>query len=145
MDGETTSSLQEFHFGTPTDESCPGILLAFAPDGTYENDRAAIKDTFSVGRDKGCDITVLDGALSRNHFEIKPQGDVLLINDLGSKNGTLLNAEKLRQPAALKDQDIICAGMSLFVFVSNILPFLHENELRGVENTFFMAGKFYCR
>lgn len=49
-----------------------------------------------IGRSKSCDISVADGTLSRNHgILMRDTGGKWIYRDLGSKNGTYLNEEKI--------------------------------------------------
>ncbi len=67
-----------------------------------------------VGRD-GADITVDDATLSGRHFEVEARGKESFIRDLDSRNGTLLNGERIRV-AQLTSGDKIQAGKTTFIF-----------------------------
>lgn len=59
-----------------------------------------------IGREQGADIHLQDALVSRRHAEIRWQeGDGWLLLDLGSRNGCLVNGEKVDQQQVLKDQD----------------------------------------
>lgn len=51
-------------------------------------------DTWTVGRDEYCDITINHPQLSRRHFEIKRENSEFIIFDLDSSNGTMVNGAK---------------------------------------------------
>jgi pSer/pThr/pTyr-binding forkhead associated (FHA) protein len=77
------------------------------------------KVVFRVGRERNNDLIIEDMEMSRNHFEIIRDNYVYTIKDLNSKNGTLLNINKI-QSTILKNNDSIKAGNSVFLFkVSN--------------------------
>ncbi len=65
-----------------------------------------------IGRDAGCDIPIDDPSASRRHarFSATPQG--YLVEDLGSKNGTLVN-ELPCTSKLLKDGDEVQIGSTL--------------------------------
>ena len=67
------------------------------------------KLTNVVGRDTECDIILEGQSVSRRHclLELTPRG--LRIRDLGSKNGTLVNATLITE-AFVTPGDIICLG-----------------------------------
>jgi hypothetical protein len=47
------------------------------------------KDTFTIGRDRGCDIAIADDTVSARHAELCFLGDgKLLLTDCKSRNGT---------------------------------------------------------
>jgi predicted component of type VI protein secretion system len=69
-----------------------------------------------LGRGDQADIRLEDGFASSQHARLVPQGDVMVLEDLGSTNGTYLNGEPLRGPAPLHAGDRIRIGDSEFQF-----------------------------
>ena len=73
---------------------------------------------YLIGRGDGCQILLPegDGAVSRRHalLERDPQG-VWSIVDLGSRNGTLMNGERVTDRHSLSDGDRISVGKSQIV------------------------------
>jgi predicted component of type VI protein secretion system len=63
-----------------------------------------------VGRSPEADVRLDDEAVSWNHLEIERRGDVLMANDLDSRNGTALNGEPLDRPRRLRDGDTLIVG-----------------------------------
>jgi pSer/pThr/pTyr-binding forkhead associated (FHA) protein len=51
-----------------------------------------------IGRSAESDLVVDDPFLSRRHFRLFRAGDTLLVEDLGSRNGTLVTARRLGLP-----------------------------------------------
>ena len=49
-----------------------------------------------VGRSRRCDIVLSDPNVSRQHIEIRRQGDGFMLRDLGSTNGTRLNRRDVK-------------------------------------------------
>jgi len=68
-----------------------------------------------LGRDASCDIVLDAPGTSRRHARIRPDGGLFLLEDLGSKNGTLLNGVGC-SVARLSDGDEIVLGMVQVVF-----------------------------
>ena len=64
----------------------------------------------TIGRSARNDLCVEDPFASRLHAEVRKRGDAFWIADLGSANGTLINASKLTTPVQLRDRDIIRIG-----------------------------------
>ena len=70
----------------------------------------------TLGRAGDADIRLEDQFSSSHHARLVPQGDVLVLEDLGSTNGTYLNGEPLSGPQPLHDGDRIRIGDSEFTF-----------------------------
>jgi hypothetical protein len=69
-----------------------------------------------LGRGDGADIVLEDSFASSSHARLVPHGDVIVLEDLGSTNGTYLNDEPLRGPQPLHPGDRIRIGDSDFTF-----------------------------
>jgi predicted component of type VI protein secretion system len=82
-----------------------------APGSAYDLTEGAL-----LGRGDQADIRLEDGFASSRHARLIPQGDVMVLEDLGSTNGTYLNGEPLRGPQPLHAGDRIKIGDSEFSF-----------------------------
>jgi len=51
-----------------------------------------------------------DATVSSLHARLTPQGDQVVVEDLGSRNGTLLNGRRLKAPTALSPGDRLGIG-----------------------------------
>ena len=69
-----------------------------------------------LGRGDRADIRLEDSFASSNHAHVVPHGDVMVVEDLGSTNGTYLNGEPLSGPQPLHPGDRIRIGDSEFSF-----------------------------
>ncbi len=67
----------------------------------------------TLGRKPDNDIVIADDSASRLHAEIFCQGDLAVVYDLGSKNGTFVNRERLTQPHLLRNEDEIRIGQHM--------------------------------
>ena len=54
-----------------------------------------------LGRASSSDLVLEDRFLSRNHSRIFRDGERLMIEDLGSRNGTLVNGQPVHAPQPL--------------------------------------------
>ena len=75
-----------------------------------------LSDGAVLGRGDQSDIQLEDSFASTSHARLVPQGDVVVLEDLGSTNGTYLNGEPLRGPQPLHVGDRIRIGDSEFTF-----------------------------
>jgi signal transduction histidine kinase/pSer/pThr/pTyr-binding forkhead associated (FHA) protein len=72
--------------------------------------------TFTIGRDRSNNIILHDTEVSRRHAEIRPKsGGGFIIRDVGSANGTFLNAKPIKE-APLSPGDHLTFGQSILVY-----------------------------
>lgn len=69
-----------------------------------------------IGRAPDCHVTIEDPLISRHHAKIVIGEDAATLEDLGSRNGSRLNGERLRGGKALKDGDRIRLGAQELLF-----------------------------
>jgi serine phosphatase RsbU (regulator of sigma subunit) len=75
------------------------------------------KDRITIGRSRESDIFLPDQWLSRHHAEVRRQDGAFYLQDLGSKNGTLLNGEPVGDVRRLRHGDVITLGEHRLTFV----------------------------
>jgi hypothetical protein len=119
--------------GEPSYEDATGMHVAssgFGGDGELGAPRLRVEtaaglrdgvaydlsDGAVLGRGDEVDIQLEDSFASTAHARLMPQGDVVVLEDLGSTNGTYLNGEPLRGPQPLHVGDRIRIGDSEFTF-----------------------------
>lgn len=76
---------------TVEERAQPQRLALRVRKGVPENARIPLDRRVTVGRDAGCDLTIVDSRVSRHHAEIVPENGELRLRDTGSTNGTSLN------------------------------------------------------
>ncbi|MBK7894606.1 MAG: FHA domain-containing protein [Anaerolineaceae bacterium] len=72
--------------------------------------------TTMIGRAVENEIVVSSKRISREHARIVRDGWRVILEDVGSTNGTFLNDQRLTEPMQLRDGDQIKVGDVLFVF-----------------------------
>ncbi len=77
-----------------------------------------------LGRHPECDIVLNVGAVSRQHAQISLVDGQYVIEDLHSRNGTLVNGELVHTPQALRDGDE--------VKICDLALEFHADSARGV-------------
>ena len=100
-------------------------LVMFKADGT-RRDFPVAKQRIVVGRKPDCDLRIPLSSVSRQHCEIRVDGQQLHVRDLGSSNGTYHNNVRV-QEAVLSAGDQIVIGPVVFTVVidgepEHILP-----------------------
>jgi pSer/pThr/pTyr-binding forkhead associated (FHA) protein len=64
----------------------------------------------TVGRQDDCQLRINSSQVSRRHCELFESKGKLMVKDLGSSNGTLVNNRKVEKAIALKSGDILGVG-----------------------------------
>ncbi len=88
-----------------------------------------------VGRQAGTDIMLSDWQVSRRHAQFELANGIVLVNDLGSANGTLVNGQRLapNQPRPLMPGDQVQLGSTTLV-VRPVAPALNSNPNQYLGN-----------
>ena len=71
-----------------------------------------------VGRDEACDTVLMGTEISRRHAELRVDGPVLAVRDLGSRNGVFVNGVR-REDAPLMLGDVVRCGEWIGVVASS--------------------------
>ena len=69
-----------------------------------------------IGREADCTVCVDLPNISRRHARIVVAGPAATIEDLGSRNGTVLGGQKVERPTVLRDGDRIAVGDAMLTF-----------------------------
>lgn len=81
--------------------------MLVAQEGPLSDQRWPLERTVVLGRDSTCDIVIPDRQVSRYHARITPTQEGMILEDLGSKNGTHCNGTVLAAPLVLQDGDMV--------------------------------------
>jgi uncharacterized protein YgiM (DUF1202 family) len=68
-----------------------------------------------VGRAGECDLALDDAQVSRRHARFYWHGSHLLVEDLGSANGTVVNGQPVSRAQPLNERDLVSIGNSVFM------------------------------
>ncbi len=99
----------------PSAEPFLGEAVLHGPDGRWD----LINSVTLIGRSRRCDVVLADPNVSRQHAEVRRQGEGFVIRDLGSTNGMRVN-RRTTQGAVLRHGDRIELGTTELVF--ELLP-----------------------
>jgi hypothetical protein len=80
----------------------------FAPDAVFD----VLDGVLTLGREADNDIHMEHPDVSRHHLKLIPDGDLLVLEDLDSSNGTYLNGEPIEGVTEVKPGDVIQVGPS---------------------------------
>src|SRR5687767_5738887 len=70
-----------------------------------------------MGRSSDLDMVLVEEMVSRKHARIAYENDAVIIEDLGSTNGTFVNGEKIKR-AQLKEGDRVLIGTSILKVIA---------------------------
>jgi len=97
-------------------DGAPAQLVVERAPGHQPGLAYDIGDGAIMGRGDAAEIRLEDPFASSRHARLLRQGPVIVIEDLGSTNGTYLNEELLEGPQPLHQGDRIRIGDSEFTF-----------------------------
>ncbi len=72
--------------------------------------------SITVGRTSTNALQIKDTSLSRSHCELRVEEDQVLVVDLGSRNGTLVNGVAIKEPHTLEPGDKVEIGNAMLIF-----------------------------
>jgi sigma-B regulation protein RsbU (phosphoserine phosphatase) len=88
------------------------LSLHVAPSDSDPFDRKVSGESLVIGRSSRTDLVISDRSLSREHARIFKAADGWFLEDLGSRNGTFINGERVRHIHAVSPGDVIALGGS---------------------------------
>ncbi|MGH9674987.1 MAG: SpoIIE family protein phosphatase, partial [Bryobacteraceae bacterium] len=116
-------------------------LLIRSQDGHTRN-LSLDRQTLSLGRSAANDLCYPDDPiLSRQHLTLEREGDDWVLNDLGSKNGTQVNGDRVIEKVRLRPGDRIVAGRLTMIYddpfrgSQRTLEFFEDDEATGPTTT----------
>lgn len=114
------------------------VPMLVAYDGEFAGQRWPLEgNSILIGRGADCQVMLPTRQVSRHHARIERVAEgVYVLYDLGSKNGTYVNGEEVRdRPRVLRDGDEIQIALCMklgFVGADVTLPLAVEGPTRGL-------------
>lgn len=102
--------------------SVPRLSLEIRLKGQRPVSRSFVQPEVLVGRDPLADIALKDGAVSTRHARLSYHDGQWWLDDLGSRNGTRLNRERLEGATVLISGDEIKCGSTRLVVTLPVEP-----------------------
>lgn len=90
--------------------------LSVRPEKNAPAKRYEVKGVTVVGRDKSCEIMIDDKKASRQHARVFLTGNQFFVEDLASRNGTIVNGGKLQGRVPIHGGDEIRIGDHYLLF-----------------------------
>ena len=112
------------------------LPVLIAQTGPLNGQRWLIDHELVVGRDPNCEVPISDRQVSRFHARFSLSDEGVLLEDLGSKNGTYVNGDRIEEPRILFDGDLVQVSLvQHFVFLSSDATMPMEMEFGGAEKS----------
>jgi len=108
--------------------------LLVAQEGPLKGQRWQLNKTLMLGREPSCDVVIADRQISRYHARLTPTPEGVILEDLGSKNGTHHNGTSLTAPVVLQDGDLLSIAMAqqfLFLISDATTPLVEGSFASG--------------
>ncbi len=108
--------------------------LLVAQEGPLKGQRWQLSQTLVLGRESSCDVAIADRQISRYHARLTPTPEGVILEDLGSKNGTHHNGTLLTTPVVLQDGDLVSVAMAqqfMFLISDATVPLLEGSPQHG--------------
>jgi hypothetical protein len=96
----------------------------------------AVTRPLMLGRSLDCDIAVVSPQVSRNHAKLDLEGGQLMIEDLGSANGTVVNGKQVTGECELRNEDEVRFHDIVFRVTESFAG--APNELDAMNQTTFI-------
>ncbi len=117
----------------PVSASTPRLAILFGPRRGVTRE---LHQKVLVGRAAEADLQLIDEKVSREHCLFEPQGTGVVVRDLGSRNGTWVNGERLHGPHVLSPNDTVGIGETVVVYSPDVEALL----ARDGDSTLIMSS-----
>lgn len=108
----------------------PCLLTASGP---RTGARFEIGAELVIGRSPSCEVSLPDdGKVSRRHAKLFARAEATVLADLGSRNGTFLNGDRVEGEVALVAGDRVQIGDTAFLFDPRIRASIDDSALEGL-------------
>ena len=89
-------------------------LILEIVEGDDAGRQTPLEDSIEIGREASTGLALDDEQASRRHARVTAQGDLALVEDLGSTNGTYLNGQPIEGQRTLRPGDRLRVGLTVF-------------------------------
>ncbi len=110
--------MNRFEDNNAGDRECASLrpVKSKVPVNAKLKNRYTIYTSAVIGRSDKCDITIKEDYISAKHAEIWYEDGEWYLEDLGSRNGTAVNGQRIRDTVILDPEDVISFGGLNFAF-----------------------------
>ena len=98
---------------TPSVVAAPPVGTLTAPTGSMF---PLVESEVTIGRDLSCGVVISDASISNTHAKITQTPEGFMLEDLGSRNGTFVNGDRVTQRRLLVNHDVVRLGKVVLTF-----------------------------
>jgi len=102
----------------------PKFMLRGVSGPTFGKTYAMV-GTITLGRNTDCDISIGSDEISRQHAKLQVVPDGVMVEDMGSANGTFVNNQRVHGPTLLKAGDELRVDTIRFMLMSPTMDISH--------------------
>ena len=114
--------------------STPRLAVLFGPRRGVTRE---VHQRLLVGRAPEADLQLIDEKVSREHCVFEAQAELVVVRDLGSRNGTWVNGERLHGPHVMAPNDTVGIGETVVVYSPDVEALL----ARDGDSTLIMSSR----
>jgi pSer/pThr/pTyr-binding forkhead associated (FHA) protein len=96
-------------------------------------------DVSVIGRSRGNAVRIPSADVSRRHCRLLQRDGLVMLEDMGSVNGTFLNGQRIKNPEVVRPGDHLEVGPVTFVVEYELTPEALDH-LRSLEDGDVLAG-----
>jgi len=86
------------------------MRIRIAPPRTQPFHHDCVAAALVIGRAADADVHVEDGSMSRRHARLYSTGGAWFVEDLGARNGTMVNGHRIATATQVRDGDVLRLG-----------------------------------
>ncbi|MCY1064613.1 sigma 54-interacting transcriptional regulator [Nannocystis sp. RBIL2] len=116
--------------GDAPGEPLPGLVLVFSERRPRLAALPLTSEGLVIGRGESLGVTLTDARMSRQHAEVRLDGERISVQDLGSRNGSQVDGEQARPRTWVPARRLVRLGDSLFLVSPDVRPFLRAEVLQ---------------
>jgi len=108
--------------------------LLIGQTGVLKGERWVLNKPLVIGREATCEVVIPDRQVSRFHARLTPTPEGVILEDMGSKNGTHCNGNPVTSPMTLQDGDnvqIALVGQFIFLTSDATIPLAESVDHPG--------------
>jgi transcriptional regulator of acetoin/glycerol metabolism len=109
----------------------PGVVLVASNGVPLLRAEALAGGSLDLGRAAFAGKSLDDDRLSSKHARVTLEGQRWSVADLGSRNGTFVNGERIGEKAAWESPGVLRLGRSFFIRTDDVRPFMTDARATG--------------